>query len=77
MIKVEVEDLKENNEISYPCLMENTIRNGLIVLFTGESEGTVINPAREPSWSVGEHSCTWAMPCFKPYNKKVVLYNEQ
>ena len=58
----------------YPKLMTSKSNRTVVVLFTKESEGTVIFSNREDGFNpVGEFSRAWHMPSFEPWSGKVVI----
>lgn len=66
-MKVDVEREEEKVEYSFPILMEAE-ETGLIVLFTSEIVGVVIN-AGSSVWSVGEYCDDW-VSCYQKMHWK-------
>lgn len=66
----EVIELKKSPPRTYPMLKKHK-HSALIVLFTSESKGTVVNTT--PSYSVGDYSATWNGRNFQDFEGTVAL----
>jgi len=77
-MKVNVKQEEEKVEYGFPILMEAE-RTGLIVLFTSENVGVVIDGGGS-TWCVGEYSDKW-LPCsyvthWKKFTGTITLGND-
>lgn len=65
-----------NNQPSSPKYPYLGIRKdqNLIVLFSAEYKGTVVNKGASPH-DVGDHVISWVMSCFDPFEGSVTLSN--
>lgn len=68
-MKVEVENLKNFREYPYIGAYKD-----VLVLFTGNSSGFVINS--NVSYELGEYSDTWDEGVFSLFEGKVILQND-
>ena len=63
--------------ITYPCLMQSLV--GLIVLFTSETEGTVIHVGDDEYNSLGDHKGCWRIATddtyWAPFTGTITLSN--
>lgn len=73
-IFVETEHVPANAERGYPKLRVAP-SSGLVVLFTGFTTGTVIDPGRSVH-DVGYHGHTWTREVFEDFTGKVTLKND-
>lgn len=71
-MKVTVKEVKK--ERKYPYIGIHEIHMGLIVLFSKQNKGTVLQP--DKSYSIGEYSHTWVESNFKPFEGTVELSND-
>lgn len=64
----------EKNEISYPCLREHTRYDGLIVLFSSPTAGTVVHNG-DTEYAIGYHTNMWDsnQNQWKLFTGKIVL----
>ena len=62
---------RETDKNEYPKLM--TANQGVVVLFTSESIGTVVHPGELDY--LGDYSDVWDMSVFKEFKGEVVLSN--
>lgn len=76
-MKVEVIEGKKKASIKYPCLMASTSEatEGLVVLFSGEETGTVVNQGKSND-QVGMNYDGWAMDTFEKFNGKLLMSND-
>lgn len=65
---------KDNNEISYPCLMES--HSGRIVLFMAASAGILLKQGANTDPDRGYYSKTWNMDNYEPFNGTITLKNK-
>ena len=79
-MKSVIERAEENKEIKYPCLMESG-KNGQVVLFAADSQGTLVfssdhdhSISDRPS-DIGYYIQHWDMSCFTPFTGKITLSN--
>jgi len=71
-IVMNAEDQKER---TYPWIGES-IKEKMLVLFTGEKAGVVINKGKQEFWGIGCQIDYWEMSCFKEFKGKVLLSND-
>ena len=62
----------------YPYLGVSTNSNsdGLIVLFTGQTTGVVVNGSKSGFWNIGNHTECWAEDSFTPFTGTITLSND-
>lgn len=59
----------------YPSLGVSIKTTGLIVLFTSNGVGTVIQTGDVSEYKIGYHSDMWAMNLFIKFQGKIILEN--
>ncbi len=59
----------------YPVLKKSTLVYGLIVMFTSEKKGVVVNPPESSCFSLGYFSDTWVEDSFQKFDGSVTLSN--
>lgn len=74
-VKVELSTDKKIEEINYPCLMINDVKD-CIVLMTSDRTGTILWHV-DPKWVGLFKERYWLMSYFKPYDETLTLSNEQ
>ena len=77
--------IEKPTTITYPCIMEYTMNhvkiNGTLVLFTSETEGTVVHAIPGSCFELGLHSKSWT-PCsnhlrWKPFHGTLTINTEE
>jgi hypothetical protein len=63
----------EEQEITYPCLMESECE---VVLFTSITTGTVVGHKINPSWLIGQYVDDWIPEMFTPFKGTITLSND-
>ena len=71
---------EKEQEITYPCLMENK-QSGLVVLFETYKIGTVVIKATnineyKDHWGLAHRSTEWNMELFTPLKGSITLSND-
>jgi hypothetical protein len=61
-------------KVSFPMLMESSV-NDVIVLFTGEKNGTVVMSGRS-GYGIGEYRSDWLIKAFTPFSGTITLEND-
>lgn len=59
----------------YPKLMASTSVNGLVVLFSAQHCGTIVNQGSFDE-GVGSYAEDWTQACFKPLEGEITLSNK-
>lgn len=67
--------MKIREQRTYPWL--GVMSNLVVVLFSKEKVGTVVNQMDLPNYPLGTHQTTWEMDCFQPYYGEVRIMSEQ
>jgi hypothetical protein len=62
-----------NQEITYPCLMESECE---VVLFTSMTIGTVVGHKMKSPWPIGHHLVDLYPKAFTPFKGTVTLSND-
>ncbi|MGK0446511.1 MAG: hypothetical protein ACJA2M_000280 [Polaribacter sp.] len=68
-----VENKESSNE--FPKLMRS-VKNGLIVLFTSKSIGTVLSVSIGSMHKLGDFSEFWTSKCFEDFTGELILKNK-
>ena len=72
-MKAIINKKQNNQEITYPCLMESKCE---VVLFTSITTGTVVGHKIDSSWPIGYYVDNWLPVMFTPFKGTVTLSND-
>lgn len=74
-VDVKIENSEKNPECEFPCLM--IAENGMVVLFTDKSTGTVLLKSHDGVWNIGHYSDIWEWGNFYPFKGSITLSNKK
>jgi hypothetical protein len=69
--------LSDKKEAKYPCLMKSNNGNDVIVLFTTQNTGMVVNFGKDSSYKVGNYRFDWISNTFDVFDGEIRLKNEE